>query len=115
MTRKSFIIGAGIAAALAVAAWGYGSSAIAQTYGGGLGMMGGGYGMMGGMIGRYGPGHGAGFNQPGTNGYGTGWMHGGRGYGFGWMHGGRGYGPGYGDGWMHRGGPGYGPGYGRGW
>ena len=71
---------------------GFGSSAMAQPYGPGYGMMGGygpGYGMMGG----YGPGYG---------------MMGGYGPGYGMMGG---YGPGYG---MMGYGPGYGPGMGYG-
>lgn len=85
MTRRSLVVGAGTAAALTAMAWAYGSSAIAQSYGGGWGMMGGGYGPGGG---------GPGFNCPGFGGSGPGWMHGGRGYGRGWMHGGPGrFGP----------------------
>jgi hypothetical protein len=80
MTRKSLVIGAGIAAALTAVAWGYGSAATAQPYGGGWGMMGGGYG----------PGGGPGFNCPWADGGGPGWMHGGRGYGPGWMRSGPG-------------------------
>ncbi len=79
MTRRSLIVGAGAAAALTAMSWAYGSSASAQPYGGGWGMMGGGYG----------PG-GPGYGCPGN---GPGWMHGGRGYGRGWMGGPGRFGP----------------------
>lgn len=120
MERKTFVIGATLAATLAAAAWGYGTSASAQPYGG-PGMMGGGHGP--GMMQGNGPGYGSGRmggHGPGMmQGYGTqgsgpnedcpsygatgasgpGWMHDGQGYGRGWMHGDRGYGPGYSRGW----------------
>ena len=92
MTRKSLIIGAGIAVALSAAAWGYQSSAVAQPYGGGRGMMGADHGMMGDGHGMMGGGYsmmrgGSGWDCPSD---GPGWMQGERGHGRGWMHGGPG-------------------------
>jgi hypothetical protein len=89
MTLKSLAIGTAVALVLGAAAWGYGSSANAQPYGG-WGMMGGygqGYMHGPGMMGDYGPG------------YGPGWMHGNRGYD---RDDRPGYGPRYGRGFMHR-------------
>jgi hypothetical protein len=92
MIRKSLLIGAGIATALATALLGFGSSAQAQPYGGG-------WGARGNLR----------ADCPIYRTYGPGYMRTGRGYGRGYMRGGRGYGPGW------RRGPGYGPRYGRNW
>lgn len=103
MERKTLVIGTTLAVALAAAAWGYGTSATAQPFGG-PGMMDGGYGS--GMM------QGDGTQGYGPNGDCPGYGRAG-GHGPGWMHDGQGYGPGYGRGGMR--GPGYGQGYGRGW
>ena len=98
MTRRSTFLATALVAGLATAALGLGSTAQAQGYGPGWGMMGG-----------YGPGYadradsGPGYGP----GYGPGWMHrNGPGYGPGYRHRAR-YraddrndGPGYGPGWM---------------
>jgi hypothetical protein len=96
MTRTSRLVGTGIAAAIAVAILGFGSSTQAQPYGGGWGARGNWRA-----------------DCPVYRAYGPGYMRTGRGYGRGYMRAGRGKGPGWGPGWRR--GPGYGPGYGRNW
>ena len=111
--RKTFLIGTGLAIALATAAIGAASRVEAQGpggYGYGPGMMGPGYGPGYGRGYMMAPGDGSGYMM--GQGYGPGMMYG-PGYGPGTMGPGMMYGYGYGPGMMN--GPGYGRGTGSGW